>query len=339
MNLGIAPVRISFAGGGTDFPNYFEKFGGSVITTSISKYVYVMIKTRNDNSFQALSFDFQTYQKSTSYENLKPKIGTEIAVSVFKFLNFKKGTDLSIFSDVPPGSGLGSSGALAVNLVNIIKNLKQEPVTKNELAEIAYHIGKNILKWPIGKQDEYASAFGGFNCIRFTKDKTKIIPIKMSKNSLSELQKNLLLFFVGETRNSSSILSKHIAQIEQNQQQILKSLYRTHELAESMYDSLKKSDLTSFGELLHKGWLTKKKFVTNVSNERIDRIYDSAIKSGAQGGKLTGAGGGGHILFYCEKSKQSKLVEKMEKYGLKKIDFGFDRKGAKVLSLYDFKQV
>jgi len=339
MLLGIAPVRISFAGGGTDFPNYYEKFGGCVISTSITKYVYVFMNPRNDDSFQAFSSDFQTHQKSISYDILKPKIGTEIAVSVFKHLNFKKGTNLLISSDVPPGSGLGSSGSLAVNLVNLIKNMKKETIHKKELAELAFYIGKNLLKWPIGKQDEYASSFGNLNYIKFSKDNTRVIPIKMKKKTLLELEKNLLLFFVGETRNSSTILIKQIHKIDQNQQQILKSLTSTYDIAETMYESLKKSDLTSFGSLLHKGWLAKKKFVTTVSNKKIDNIYNSALKNGALGGKLTGAGGGGHLLLYCEQSKQPRLIEQLQKFGLKKIDFNFDKNGAKVLSLYDFKQV
>lgn len=180
MFLGIAPVRISFAGGGTDIPEYYEKFGGHVIATCISRFVYVFMNERQDNSFQAFSPDFQYHQKPTSYDELKPKDGTEIAVSVIKYLDYKQGSDIFICSDVPPGSGLGASGALAVNLVNTISSLKGQVLSKDKIAETAYHIGRNVLNWPIGKQDEYVTSFGGFNYIKFEKEKTTVEPINMN---------------------------------------------------------------------------------------------------------------------------------------------------------------
>jgi len=338
MLLGIAPVRISLAGGGTDYPDYFEKFGGRVIETSISKYVYVILNERSDDSFQAFSTDFQTHQQTTSFQDLQPKTGTEIAVSVIKHLNYNVGTNLLICSDVPPGSGLGSSGSLAVNLVNSLSKINKKSKSKQELAETAFHIGRNILKWPIGKQDEYAASFGGFNEIIFSKDKISVNPI-VKKNLIQELEENLLLFFVGETRDSSTILSHQIENIKNNQNDIVSSLQTVSELSNLMYDKLKNSDLTSFGELLHKGWETKKKFAPNVSNTEIDKIYESALEFGALGGKLTGAGGGGHLLLYCEKQKQSNLIGKMTSLGLKNIEFKFEKEGAKILNLYDFVQM
>jgi len=180
MFLGITPVRISFAGGGTDIPEYYEQFGGHVITTCISRFVYVFLNERQDKSFQAFSPDFQYHQKPISYEELKPKNGTEIAVSVLKYLDYKQGVDIFISSDVPPGSGLGASGALAVNLVNTISSLKGQELSHEEVSEMAYHVGRNILNWPIGKQDEYATSFGGFNYIKFEKEKTTVEPINMN---------------------------------------------------------------------------------------------------------------------------------------------------------------
>ena len=194
MNLGISPLRISLGGGGTDMPEYFEKFAGNVITTTINRFTYVMTTSRTDNSFQAFSSDLQTHHEPTSYDDLKPKYGTEIIVAVVKFLNFTQGQNFTISSDVPPGSGLGASGSLAVNLVNVLNSLKNKKLTKQELAETSYHIGRNILKWPIGKQDEYATTFGGLNFIEFSKENTKVTPISLSRESLSELQKNIMLF-------------------------------------------------------------------------------------------------------------------------------------------------
>ncbi len=336
MFLGMAPVRISFSGGGTDIPEYYERFGGNVISTCITKFTYVIINPRHDNLIQAFSSDFQSHHELSSYENLIAKHGIELAVTVIKYLDYRVGTNFLISSDVPPGSGLGASSSLAVNLVKTISTLKGEERTKENIAETSYNIGRNILKWPIGKQDEYISAFGGFNYIKFQKDKVNVTPIKMSKASLLELQQNLLLFFIGDTRSSTTILSTQIQRIKENQKDTMDSLNYVKSLAEIMYKSLKKSDITSFAELLHKGWLAKKRFTKNVSSTRIDKIYDTSLKFGAIGGKLTGAGGGGHMLLYCELPKQQKLIEKLQSLELKHVKFSFQTEGPKVLNLYDF---
>ncbi|MDE1767040.1 MAG: D-glycero-D-manno-heptose 7-phosphate kinase [Thaumarchaeota archaeon] len=336
MILGMSPVRISFAGGGTDIPEYYEEFGGNVVVSSISRFIYVIMTPRNDNSFHAFSSDLETHHKPTNYDVLEPQHGTEIAVSVIKHLGYKEGANILICSDVPPGSGLGASGALAVNLVKTISMLNGDDWDKEKIAETAYHVGRHILNWPIGKQDEYATAFGGFNFIKFTKEKVTVSPICLNSSSIKELQQNLLLFFVGNTRNSATILSSQIERTKQRQQEVIESLHFVKNLAVEMYESLKKSDIATFGELLHKGWLAKKRFAKSVSNENIDKIYESALKQGALGGKLTGAGGGGHMLLYCEHSKQSSLIEKMESLGLKHVKFNFNLEGQKVLNLYDF---
>lgn len=336
MLLGMTPVRISFAGGGTDIPEYYEQYDGNVIATTISKFLYVIMTPRHDNSFHAFSSDLETHHKPTSYDVLEPQHGTEIAVSVVKHLGYKEGANLMICSDIPPGSGLGASGALAVNLVKTISQLNGDAWDKEKIAETAYYIGRKILNWPIGKQDEYATAFGGFNYIKFTKEKVSILPISLSQSSLKELQQNLLLFFVGNTRNSAAILSTQIERTKQRQKDVMESLHFVKNLTEEMHEMLKKSDITAFGELLHKGWTAKKKFTKSVTNEQIDQVYESALKQGAVGGKLTGAGGGGHMLLYCEVSKQHSLVEKMESLGLKHIKFNFNTEGPKVLDLYDF---
>jgi len=187
----------------------------------------------------------------------------------------------------------------------------------------------------MGKQDEYISAYGGLNYIKFSKEKIDVCPINISKHSFKELQDNLLLFFIG-SRTNTNILYTQIENIQKSNKQTLESLDRVKLLADNMYDSLNKSDLTTFAEYLHNGWLAKKNFSRDVSNDQIDKLYETAIENGALGGKLTGAGGGGHLLLYCEKSKQPKIIEKMSKFGLKKVDFNFENAGAKILNLYDY---
>lgn len=335
MIVGVTPVRISFAGGGTDLPEYYEKFGGEVISTSISRFTYVIVHPRFDKSFQAFSPDFQKHYKPTHFENIEISDGTEIASSIIKFLNYKDGINVILCSDVPAGSGLGASVSLAVNLVNVIQHLKGVKSESKIIAETAFNIERKILHWPMGKQDEYVAVMGGFNHIKFDCNKVDITPIKMKKSTLKELESNLVLFFVGTTRNSSEILANQLIQVNQRHKQTIDSLDFVKNLAQEMFESLKKSDITLFGELLNKGWQAKKKFSTGVTNKRIDNIYCKALDCGAIGGKLTGAGGGGHMLLYCETRKHKQLIKEMTKIGLTKVNFSFYRNGPKILNLYD----
>lgn len=335
----MVPVRISFAGGGTDMPEYYEKYGGCVVSSAITRFTYVIINPRHDNLFQSFSSDFQKHHESTSYETLTAKHGSEIAVAVVKYLDYKEGANFLISSDVQPGSGLGASSALAVNFVKTISILKGKNLTKEEIAETAFRIERDILHHPIGRQDEYATSFGGFNYLTFTKDKVQVQPIVLSKNILEEFEQNLILFFVGNSnRDSAEILSNQIERIKENQQPMIDSLHYVKQLAEDFYKSLTKSDINAVGELLNRGWQAKKKFAKGVTNEQIDKIYEMALKNGASGGKLTGAGGGGHMLFYCESKKQRNLIEKMESLGFKQVKFRFHNEGPKVLDLYDFSK-
>ena len=338
MILGMSPVRISFAGGGTDMPEYFDEYGGKVVTTCINHFTYVIINPRHDKLFQAFSLDYGTHHQETSYDVLDPMIGTEIAVAVLKYLGYQEGANYLLGSDVQPGSGLGASSSLTVNFIKTISTLKGEEWSKEKIAETAFHIGRNILQLPIGKQDEYASSFGGFNLLEFKKDKTIVSPINLTRNTLLELEQNLLLFYAGYPKDHVKILGGQLERIKEKTPEIMESLHLVKGLAEELYASLTNSDINEVGELLHKGWLAKRKFVKNVSNERIDKIYESALKEGAIGGKITGAGGGGHMLFYCEPAKQKSVITKLQSLGLKHVTFNFQKEGAKVMNMYDFSK-
>ena len=333
--IGLTPVRLSFAGGGTDMPEFYENHGGSVIATTINHFTYTIIHPRFDKLFQAFSPDFKKLYTASKYDQIQIQDGTEIASAVIKYFKFKKGINIILSSDVPAGSGLGASSSLAVNLVNVISHLEGEHLSKTEIAEKAFHIGRKILHWPIGKQDEYVSSFGGFNAVKFSKEKVSVQSINLSKSTSTELQNNLLLFYEGNTRNSSTILTTQIDMIKKKNPDTLTSLLTVKDLAFDMHKSLKQSDITKFGELLHLGWLAKKKFAKNVSNSRIDKIYDIALKNGAIGGKITGAGGGGHMLFYCEKPKQKKLQKKLQTLGLEHVKFSFYNNVPKIIKTTD----
>ena len=336
MFLGMCPVRISFSGGGTDMPEYYNEFGGNVVTSTINHFTYVILNLRNDDLIQAFSSDFQIQNTSAILENLELKPGTEIPIAVLKHLNFKTGATVMVCSDVPPSSGLGGSSSLTVNFVKTLSTLQKLKWNNEKIAETSFHIERNVLQHPIGKQDDYIASFGGFNFIRFTDEQVYVEPIKINKSTFDELQENLLLFFIGDTRKNADILSNQLDNIKQRRKETIESLNYVKGLAEEMNSSLKQSDITLFGELLHKGWLAKKKFTKGVSNENINKIYDAALENGASGGKLTGAGGGGHMLFYCEKSKHDRFIQKMEDIGLKHIRFKFNNDGPKVLNLYDY---
>ncbi len=336
MFLGMCPVRISFSGGGTDMPEYYNEFGGNVVTSTINHFTYVILNLRNDDLIQAFSSDFQIHNTSAILENLELKPGTEIPIAVLKHLNFKTGATVMVCSDVPPSSGLGGSSSLTVNFVKTLSTLQKLKWNSEKIAETSFHIERNVLQHPIGKQDDYIASFGGFNFIRFTDEQVYVEPIKINKSTFDELQENLLLFFIGDTRKNADILSNQLDNIKQRRTETIESLNYVKGLAEEMNSSLKQSDITLFGELLHKGWLAKKKFTKDVSNENVNKIYDIALENGALGGKLTGAGGGGHMLFYCEKSKHDIFIQKMEDIGLKHIRFKFNNDGPKVLNLYDY---
>lgn len=335
----MVPVRISFAGGGTDMPEYYEKYGGGVVSSCITRLTYVIINPRPDNLFQSFSSDFQKHHETTSYKTLEPRHGSEIAVAVVKYLNYKEGANFLISSDVQPGSGLGASSALTVNFVKTITVLQGKNWAKEKIAETAFHIEREILHHSVGIQDQYATSFGGFNYITFEKNKIRVQPIVLNKSVLEELERNLILFFVGNSdRDNKIILSNQIERIKQNEKTIMDSLHYVKQLAEEFYKSLTKSDINAVGELLNKGWEAKKKFVKGITNENIDKIYETALKHGAIGGKLTGAGGGGHMLFYCESNKQQTLIKKMKSLGFNHVKFGFQNEGPKVLNLYDFNK-
>ena len=260
MFLGLCPVRISFAGGGSDLPEYFNKYGGAVISTTINQFTYVVIQPRLDNSFQAFSPDFQKHYKPTKFEKIEIQDGTEIASSVTKYLNFKKGVNIMLFSDVPAGSGLGASSSLTVNLVNSLTKLNNLNWSPRKIAETAFDIERKVLKWAMGIQDEYIASFGGLNYFQFSEKKIKVTPVAINSSSKKELQENLLLFFVGKTRKSSKILNNQLMRVKKNNPQTINALHIVKDLAYEIYSSLKNNDIEKFGELLDKGWNAKKKY-------------------------------------------------------------------------------
>ena len=326
-----APVRISFGGGGTDLASYYEKHGGMVISASINKYFYTILEVREDDRIQIISSDLQISQTVRDFYHLKLGEGLDIPVAVLKHFNIQRGMNLFMASEVPPGTGLGSSGTVCVNLVNIFNKLEHMKMTKQDIAETAYKIGHHDLGMPIGKQDEYASSFGGLNVFHFTKEGVTVAPLDLSKEIRKRLEEDVMLFFTGRTRDSSSILSCQDKGGRDDDGAVVQSLHNIKNLGYEIKDAIIEGDLRRFGELMAQAWENKKKLAKGITNERIDKLYSTAIENGAIGAKLTGAGGGGYLMLFCEKPNQRAVRDALSAQGLKQMDFKFDMHGAKII--------
>jgi D-glycero-alpha-D-manno-heptose-7-phosphate kinase len=328
-----SPVRISFAGGGTDLPAYYLPYGGAVLSSAINKYFYTILGTRPDHCIQIISSDLRVCESwpELSAMNIEGS-GLEIPVAVLKDLDCEVNVDLFLASEIPPGTGLGSSASVCVNVLKTLTNYLQLPLSQHDLAERAFYVARNLLGRHVGKQDEYAAAFGGLNFIEFLPDdSTRVQPVDPGPAVLTELQNNLLLFFTGAAHHSWNILAEQETATAQRSPAPLDALHEIKALAYSMRDALESGRLRHFAAMLHEAWLAKKRVSSKISNSHIDAMYDLAIENGALGGKITGAGGGGFLLFYCEPPSQDRVRQALAARGLKEMNFGFDFQGAHVL--------
>lgn len=326
-------MRISFGGGGTDLPAYYQRFGGAVLSAAINKYFYTILGKRTDGQVQVISSDLRVFETwhHIYKQDLKDSV-LEIPLAVLKEVNCQVAVDMFLASEIPPGTGLGSSASVCVNILKALTEYLQKPLSKYELAEKAFYIARTVLKKQIGKQDEYAAAFGGLNYITFEPDgQTHVEPIRQDPPLLRELESNLMLFFTGAARNSWTILEEQETSTRQHSGSTVEALHELKELASDMRATLQGGELYEFGKLLHLGWQAKRRVSNRVSTPQIDHLYDLAIQRGALGGKITGAGGGGFLLLYCQPEHQPAVREAMQGAGIREMAFGFDAQGAQVL--------
>ncbi|MFO7369077.1 MAG: GHMP kinase [Bacteroidales bacterium] len=320
------PFRISFVGGGSDLEAFYSRHAGAVLSTSINKYMYI--------SSHRFFFPGQVRVKYSETEtvNTIEELKHPLLRETMKKTGVTHGIEISSIADIPSGTGMGSSSSFTVGLLHCLYAVKREYVTHEQLAREACEIEIDILGEPIGKQDQYAASFGGLNIIHFQPNgDVRVEPLYIKNEVYQQLQENLLMFYVGNQRKASDILSeqkKNVSQIEKFN--VLKSMVLlVHDLRNCLYSG----KLDDFGKILHENWLLKQKLASQITNSQIDDIYEAGRQAGVAGGKLLGAGGGGFMLFYCEKEKQEKLIEKLKP--LEKFNFAFEREGSKIIHFAD----
>ena len=331
MLIARAPVRISLAGGGTDLPAYYEQYGGCVVSTTINKYFYVFLNVCQDDDLQITSSDYRTFYRHEGNGPLLWDGDLGLPKAILHHFGIERGLTMFLASEIPPGTGLGSSSSVAVAIIKAISTACGLPLSKQELAELACTIEIEKLGQPIGKQDQYAAAFGGLNFITFTRDGVTVEPLRVSHETWHRLQENLLLFFTGSARGAANILSQQKKATQHKDPQVIQALHHVKEMAIQVKECFERGDLQRFGQLLHENWMQKKRFAKGVSNPFIDRCYDLALEHGALGGKITGAGGGGFLMLYCEPEHQPAVTQALEVEGLKRMSFRFETTGARVL--------
>jgi len=316
------PFRISFAGGGSDLENYYEKYGGAVISVAIKKYMYLSIHPYFFKDGYLLK-----YSKTESISDIE-KIKHPIIKNVFKRYGIK-GVDFNSSADIPAGTGLASSSAFTVGLINLCNTFKDGYLSKEEIAELACDIEIKDLKEPIGKQDQYACACGGLNFIDFYKDGVvNVEKMFLTSNNYHKLENNLLMFYTGETRKAGDILAEQKKNISSDDAKV-QNLHKMVALTHTLKEELLRGNIDAMGEILHTGWMYKKELAGGISSEHIDYYYNLGMKNGAEGGKLLGAGGGGFLLFYVREENQARLRRSLS--DLNELSFNFDNKGTTII--------
>jgi len=319
-----APFRVSLFGGSTDYKDFYENHGSLIIGTTIDKYVYITI---HKNFSREYIIKYSQMERVNNINDIHHPI---IRESLKEMRIDNDYIEIISMADIPAGTGLGSSGSFTTALLKALHTHKRHVIHQSELAEMACDIEINKLGEPIGKQDQYIASYGGITCFEFNKDGTvKAWPLNISKDTLYNLEDNLLLFFTGYSRAASTILKEQNDKSKTNNQEMIDNLHYVKDLGYQSREALEKGDVVKFGELMNVHWEHKKKRSGSMSNKKIDEWYSVAIGNGAVGGKLIGAGGGGFLMFYA--SDSAKLRQAMFREGLEEVRFKFDFIGSEVV--------
>ena len=319
-----SPLRISLGGGGTDLPSYYQTFGGFLIAAAIDKYVYVTVMRPFT---PGIYLKYSQLEKAEAVDDIQHPIFRE----AIRMLDFKTPqVEITTLADIPSGTGLGSSGSFTTALLKALYAHRRRLLLPNELASLACEIELDILKEPIGKQDQFIAAYGGITCFEFNvDDSVNAYPLQLNMDTMFDLEDNLLLFFTGFSRSASAILKDQDKRSKDMDQEMLANLHYIKELGLSSKDALIAGRTSEFGSLLNDHWQHKRKRSKGMSNPQIDEWYELGMKNGGLGGKLVGAGGGGFLMFYAE--DRNRLRRVMAKAGLEEVRFRFDFEGTKTL--------
>ena len=308
------PLRISFSGGGTDMPYFYKNYGGTTISSAINKFIYVTVKLhKNFKEKYRLNYsDTEITNDFNKIKNLRIK-------ETLRYFRITEPIYINTISDIPYNTGLGSSSAFLVGLINAIFKLKGKKVSKKKVAEIAFKIEDWITNKTLGKQDHYISSYGGIKIIEYKKQSVIVKNLKISKKNLLKLQRNLIFFYTGQTRKSYQYLNNQKKNLNKN----INNLLLLKDLTNKIIHELRKEKLNikKIGNILGDNWYVKRKFTKNITNNSLNKIYNLAIKSGCHGGKLLGAGGGGFFLFVCDEKSHKKIEKKLK--NCEKVDFKF----------------
>jgi D-glycero-alpha-D-manno-heptose-7-phosphate kinase len=320
-----SPMRISLGGGGTDLPSYYREHRGFVISAAIDKYVYI---TLHETFAQEVIVKYSKMEVVDRIEDIKHPIVRE----AIKLVDIGvPHLEITSMSDIPAGSGLGSSGSFTTALLKALHGMKRQNIGRQELARQACCIELERLGEPIGKQDQYIAAYGGVTCFDFEPDgNVGVKPLLLDRLTLLNLEDNLILFFTNFTRNASDILKDQDTRSKNGDQEMIDGLHFVKKLGYESKSALEAGDLHGFAQIMHVHWEHKKKRTAGMSNGHIDDYYELAMANGALGGKLIGAGGGGFLMFYTE--EKTKLRRAMHEVGLREVRFRFDFEGTKVLT-------
>lgn len=323
MIISRTPLRMSFAGGGSDLPAYYREFGGAVVSTAIDQYVYVNVNKKFDDGIRV------GYSKNEEVSSAK-EIAHPLVRSALEYLQIPGGVEITTIADIPSsGTGLGSSSSFTVGLLHALHEYRCKTVDAKTLAQEACHIEIDLCKEPIGKQDQYAAAFGGFNLIEFHPNETVTVnQIQCQAQTLQTLQENLLVLYTGKTRSASTLLKEQSAEMARSEQK-QKTMHQMVQLARDLSNELAANRLDAMGEILRAGWMLKKSLVPGISESEIDGWYEAGMAAGAQGGKILGAGAGGFLLFYAPKERHFAITRALS--GLKQVPMAFDRLGSQII--------
>jgi D-glycero-alpha-D-manno-heptose-7-phosphate kinase len=328
MILVRTPFRLPLGGGGTDLPAYYQKFGGYLITGAINKYMFISI-----NQPALVDRIKVKYSKSESVGlGELDQIQHDIARETLRYLGIDRPIEITSTADLSAGTGMGSSGSYAVGLLNGLNCMLRRHVSVHDLAEQACKVEMELANKPVGKQDQFAAAFGGIKILEIDQSgKVTVSTLDLEHEIVNELENRLMMFYTHVERDASEILAEQGKKVTADESAATNSMHRIKEIGAQSATALKKGDITGFGKLMHEHWAEKKKISSKMSMKKIDEYYETAMKYGALGGKIMGAGGGGFMVFCIEAGRRKEVRTAMEKAGLRYMDFKFDWNGSTVL--------